>query len=168
MSEIGIIYKIIGIVIASALMIILGRADKKQKLSTGNKLIFQILISLIVIYFGIKIEFLRNPSSSGGYLYFNFLAIPLTVVWLVSITNSIGQVDELGDITPYIIFIASLTFLIVSLIQRQGLILAEVLSLIFSFSILLVFYLLSSLVFFKYPVGNTMGDQVYRTMISCL
>lgn len=130
MSEIGMIYKIIGIVIASALMIILGRADKKQKLSTGNKLIFQILISLIVIYSGIKIEFLRDPSSSGGYLYFNFLAIPLTVVWLVSITNSIGQVDELGDITPYIIFIASLTFLIVSLIQRQGLILAEVLSLI--------------------------------------
>ncbi len=68
MSEFGMIYKIIGIVIASTLMIILGRADKKQKLSTGNKLIFQILISLIVIYSGIKIEFVRDPSLSGGYL----------------------------------------------------------------------------------------------------
>jgi len=130
MSEFGIIYKIIGIVIASALMIILGRVDKKQRLSTGNKLVFQILISLIVIYSGIKIEFLRDPSLSGGYLYLHYLTIPLTIIWLVSITNSIGQVDELGDITPYIIFIASLTFLVVSLIQKQGLILAEVLSLI--------------------------------------
>jgi len=130
MSEIGIIYKIIGIVIASALMIILGRADKKQKLSTRNKLIFQILISLIVIYFGVKIEFLRDPSLPDGYLYLNYLTIPLTTIWLVSITNSIGQVDELGDITLYIVFIASLTFLAVSFIQRQGLILAEVLSLI--------------------------------------
>ncbi|GAH08292.1 unnamed protein product, partial [marine sediment metagenome] len=49
------------------------------------------------------------------------------IIWLISITNSIGQVDELGDITPYIVFIASLTFLVVSLIQRQGLILAEAL-----------------------------------------
>ncbi len=130
MSEFGITYKVIGIVVASALMIILGRVDKKKKLSTGNKLIFQILISLIVIYSGVKIEFLRDPSSSGGYLYLNFLTIPLTIIWLMSITNSIGQVDEWGEITPYIIFIASLTFLAVSLIQRQGLILAEVLSLI--------------------------------------
>ncbi|GAI80618.1 unnamed protein product, partial [marine sediment metagenome] len=82
-------------------------------------------------YSGVKIEFLRAPSSSsGGYLYLSYLSIPLTIIWLISITNSIGQADELGDITPYIVFIASLTFLVVSIIQRQGLILAEVLSLI--------------------------------------
>ncbi|GAH45949.1 unnamed protein product, partial [marine sediment metagenome] len=75
--------------------------------------------------------FLRAPSSSlGGYLYLSYLSIPLTIIWLISITNSIGQADELGDITPYIVLIASLTFLVVSLVQRQGLILAEALSLI--------------------------------------
>jgi len=79
---------------------------------------------------GVKIEFLRAPSSSGGYLYLSYLSIPLTVIWLIGITNSIGQADELGEITPYIVFIASLTFLVVSLVQRQGLILAEALSLI--------------------------------------
>ena len=131
MLESGIVVKIAGIVICSVLMIILGRADRKKKLPTGVKLIFQVLISLIIIYFGVKIEFLRAPSSSsGGYLYLSYLSIPLTVIWLISITNSIGQADELGDITPYIVFIASLTFLVVSIIQRQGLILAEALSLI--------------------------------------
>jgi len=134
MLETGIMFKIAGIIICSVLMVILGRADRKKKLPTGVKLIFQVLISLIIIYFGVKIEFLRDPSSlsssSGGYLYLSYLSIPLTVIWLISITNSIGQADELGDITPYIVFIASLTFLVVSLIQRQGLILAEALSLI--------------------------------------
>lgn len=131
MLETGMVFKIAGIIICSVLMVILGRADRKKKLPTGVKLIFQVLISLIIIYFGIKIEFLRAPSSSsGGYLYLSYLSIPLTIIWLISITNSIGQADELGDITPYIVFIASLTFLVVSLIQRQGLILAEVLSLI--------------------------------------
>jgi len=134
MLETGIIFKIAGIIICGVLMVILGRADRKKKLPTEVKLIFQVLISLIIIYFGVKIEFLRAPSSSsfssGGYLYLRYLSIPLTVIWLISITNSIGQADELGDITPYIVFIASLTFLVVSLIQRQGLILAETLSLI--------------------------------------
>ncbi|MEA2086894.1 MAG: WecB/TagA/CpsF family glycosyltransferase [Candidatus Caldatribacteriota bacterium] len=135
MFETGMVFKIAGIVICSVLMVILGRIDRKRKLPTGVKLIFQVLISLIIIYSGVKIEFLRAPSSSplslsGGYLYLSYLSIPLTIIWLISITNSIGQADELGDITPHIVFIASLTFLVVSLIQRQGLILAEVLSLI--------------------------------------
>ena len=134
MLETGMLSKIAGIIICSMLMVILGRTDRKKKLPTGVKLIFQVLISLIIIYFGVKIEFLRASSflsiSSGGYLYLSYLSIPLTIIWLISITNSIGQADELGDITPYIVFIASLTFLVVSIIQRQGLILAEVLSLI--------------------------------------
>jgi exopolysaccharide biosynthesis WecB/TagA/CpsF family protein len=147
MFETGIVFKIAGIVICSVMMVLLGRIDRRKKLPTGVKLIFQVLISLIIIYFGVKIEFLRAPSSSpGGYLYLSYLSIPLTIIWLISITNSIGQADELGDITPYIVFIASLTFLVVSLIQRQGLILAEVLSLIMA---------IISFIFIKYlPRGK--------------
>jgi exopolysaccharide biosynthesis WecB/TagA/CpsF family protein len=131
MLDTGMVFKITGIVICSLLMVILGKVDRKRKIPTGVKLIFQVLISLLIIYSGIKIEFLRAPSSSsGGYLYLSYLSIPLTIIWLISITNSIGQADELGDITPYIVFIASLTFLVVSLVQRQGLFLAEALSLI--------------------------------------
>jgi len=135
------IYKVIAIIIATILMIFLGEVDKKKKLTFGSKLIFQIIISLIIVFSGIKIEFLRNPASASGYIYLNFLSIPLSILWLVSITNSIGQVDELGDITPYIVFIASLTFLAVIILQRQGLILAEVLSLIL---------ITISLIFIKY------------------
>ena len=122
------INKFVGIIIAGFLMIIMGKMNEKKKLHTGIKLILQMFISLIIIYSGIKIEFLRNPASSGGFVYFNFLSIPLTMLWIISLTNSIGQTDELGDVTPYIVFIASLTFLAVALLQRQGLLLAEILS----------------------------------------
>jgi exopolysaccharide biosynthesis WecB/TagA/CpsF family protein len=146
MLESEIMSKAIGIAISSILMIVLGRVDRKKGLSVGIKLIFQVLISLIIIYSGIKIEFLRDPSSSGGYIYLKYLSIPLTIIWLVSITNSISQTDEIAGITPYIIFIASLTFLAVSLIQRQGLILAEILSLIMA---------TVSFIYIKYlPRGN--------------
>ena len=129
MLENETIYKIAGIIIAGALIIVLGKMNEKKKFNTGSKLIFQILISLIIVYSGIRIEFLRNPATPGSYIYFSFLSIPLTLIWLIGITNSIGQTGELGDITPYIVFIASLTFFTVTLLQRQGLILAEILSL---------------------------------------
>ena len=129
MLEYETLYKITGIIVASLLMVILGKVNEKKKLHIGSKLIFQILISLIIIYSGIRIEFLRNPSVFDGYIYFDFLALPLTVIWVISITNSIGQTGELGDITPYIVFIASLTFFTVAFFQKQGLVLAEILSL---------------------------------------
>jgi len=49
MLETGIVFKIAGIVICSVLMVILGRVDRKRKLPPGVKLLFQILISLIII-----------------------------------------------------------------------------------------------------------------------
>jgi len=146
MLENEVIYKVSGIIIASLLMVALGKVNEKKKLYTGSKLIFQILISLIIVYSGIRIEFLRSPLFSGSYIYLNYLSIPLTIVWVVSITNSIGQTDDLGDITPYIVFIASLTFLAVIFLQKQGLILAEILS---------FFMMITDFVFIKYvPRGK--------------
>jgi len=139
-------WKIAGIFIAGLCMVIMGKVNEKKKLPALSKLLIQIFISLIIIYSGIKIEFLRNPSSSGEFLYLNYLSIPLTILWIISITNSIGQTNELGDVTPCIVFIASMTFLAVALLQRQNLILAEVLS----FSLMI-----TSFVFLKFfPRGK--------------
>ncbi len=129
--------KISGICFAGLLMILLGKYDQKKKLAPWLKLILQSMIAILVIAVGVKIEFLR--SSSGGYWYLTNLSIPVTIVWLLSITNSVGQTDELGNLTPTIVFIASLTFLFVSVFQRQGLVLAEILSvflIVFSLTII--------------------------------
>lgn len=132
------IIKIGGISFAGILMIFLGKANQKKQFAPWLKLFFQILIAFIVIGVGVKIEFLRNYS--GGYLYLDYLSIPVTIIWLVVITNSIGQTDELGDITPITVFIASLTFFVVSILQKQGLVIAEVLSLLLVvFSLVIIF-----------------------------
>jgi exopolysaccharide biosynthesis WecB/TagA/CpsF family protein len=131
--------KIIGIVIAGILMIFLGKYNQKKRIAPWQKLFFQIVIAVLIIAAGVKIEFLRNYS--GGYWYLENLSIPITIIWLITITNSIGQTDELGDITPITVLIAALTFFIVSIFQRQGLIIAEILSaflIIFSTAIILL------------------------------
>ncbi|MFA5564020.1 MAG: hypothetical protein WDA32_07520, partial [Candidatus Caldatribacteriota bacterium] len=148
-----VIVRISGICLAGILMIFLGKYDQKKKLSPWLKVILQGIISVIVILVGVRIEFLRD--SSGSYLYLANLSIPLTIAWLLIITNSVGQTNELSSLTPIIVFIASVTFLIVSVFQRQGLILAEILSVLLAIFSLFVIYLK------KKQLNNSIGFSKY-------
>ncbi len=139
--------KIAGIFVAGLLMVLLGKLDQKKKLAPYIKLSLQAIIALLVILVGVRIEFLRG--SSGTYWYLANLSIPITIVWLLIITNSVGQTDELSDITPIIVFIASITFLFVSIFQRQGLLLAEILSVGLAIFSLVIIYLRKKKVKFK-------------------
>jgi exopolysaccharide biosynthesis WecB/TagA/CpsF family protein len=141
------IVKIAGIFVAGLLMVLLGKLDQKKKLSPYIKLSLQAIIALLVILVGVRIEFLRG--SSGTYWYLANLSIPITIVWLLIITNSVGQTDELSDITPIIVFIASITFLFVSIFQRQGLLLAEILSVGLAIFSLAIIYLRKKKIKFK-------------------
>jgi exopolysaccharide biosynthesis WecB/TagA/CpsF family protein len=148
--------KIAGIFLAGLLMVLLGKLDQKKKLAPYIKLSLQTVIALLVIFVGVRIEFLRG--SSGDYWYLANLSIPITIVWLLIITNSVGQTDELGNITPIIVFIASITFLFVSIFQRQGLLLAEILSVGLSIFSLAIIYLRKKKVNFK---TNTNYYSIY-------
>lgn len=120
-------------------MVFLGKYDHQKRLAPWLKLFLQSMIALLVIALGIKIEFLRD--STGGYWYLTNLSIPGTIAWLLVITNSVGQTDELGDITPAIVFIAAFTFFIVSILQKQSLLTAEILSLILMIFSAVIIYL---------------------------
>ncbi|MDD4364074.1 MAG: WecB/TagA/CpsF family glycosyltransferase [Atribacterota bacterium] len=139
MSEwIDIVNKMPAIAIAGILMILLGNYDQKQQRTFWVKIDLQSLIGVLGIFAGIRIDFLRN--STGGYWYLTNLSIPITIFWLICITNSVGQTDEIDKLTPIIVLIASVTFFIVSVFQRQGLLLAELLSLfLIVFSIVALF-----------------------------
>ena len=133
------IIKIAGIFFAGILMILLGKYEQRGKISPFLKILLQGVIALLVVLAGVRIEFLRN--TSGGYWYLANFSIPITIIWLLIITNSVGQTDELGNVTPVIVFVASITFLFVSIFQKQGLILAEILSVFLAIFSLIIIYL---------------------------
>ena len=139
MEGISLLIEVTGITVAGLLMILLGKWDQRTEVPPWLKFVAQISIVSLVVFAGIKIDFIR--SASGGYWYLAQLSIPLTIGWLISVTNSVGQTDELGDITPFVVLVASLTFLVVTLIQKQELILAQLLSLFLAIFSLLIIYL---------------------------
>ncbi|MBM7622891.1 MraY family glycosyltransferase [Sporohalobacter salinus] len=123
---VGINFKILGVIVSSTLMLIIGLVDDLKGIAPTSKLMWQIIASLLLISFGIKIEFVTNPF--GGMFYLGALSIPFTVFWLVAITNTVNLIDGLDGLAAGVSTIAALTLLVVAIQETELLVIVLTLS----------------------------------------
>jgi len=86
----------------SSLMFILGLIDDIKNISPPHKLLWQIVIASLLIFFGIKLEWTTSASLNIG----------LSFLWIVGITNAFNLLDNMDGLAAGIAFIATI-FLIV-------------------------------------------------------
>lgn len=105
-----------GIIIGATIIVIGGFIDDKYNLRPRYKLLFQLAATLVVIYFGIRISVMTNPISDvNKYIGIkSFLSIPLTIIWVIGVTNAFNLIDGLDGLSAGIAFIACVTMIIVS------------------------------------------------------
>lgn len=96
------------IIIGSFIIIITGILDDMFELSAKVKLLGQIAAALVVVLGGVQVDFINIPIF-GGQLEFGFLSIPLTVLWIVGITNAINLIDGLDGLAAGVSSIALIT-----------------------------------------------------------
>ncbi len=108
---------IIGILSCSTLMLLVGVLDDVKGINAFTKFIFQLLIAGVAVYFGIQIEFVSNPFN--GVFALGFLSIPLTLFWIVGITNAINLIDGLDGLATGITFIAGIALFVVALLLKM-------------------------------------------------
>ncbi|MFW5719194.1 MAG: glycosyltransferase family 4 protein [Halanaerobium sp.] len=108
---------IMGIIIGGTFMLFLGLLDDKFEISAPIKFTGQIIGALILIYYGVKINFITNPF--GGFIYLGVYAVPFTVFWIVSIINTINLIDGLDGLAAGVSIIAVLTLFAVALQENQ-------------------------------------------------
>lgn len=98
------------LLLGGTLIIILGFVDDTRGLSPRLKLAGQIAAATAVaaIPFGLRVEFLTNPFSDE-LITLGFLAIPVTVLWIVSVTNAVNLIDGLDGLASGTTFISALT-----------------------------------------------------------
>jgi len=103
----GTLRSLRGIVIGGTLMFILGLIDdiKFKGLHYRTKFVFQITATLIVILFGIRLQFIHPVG----------VALILSLVWIVGVTNALNLIDIMDGLASGIVFIAALGFLFISL-----------------------------------------------------
>ncbi|SCL91097.1 glycosyltransferase family 4 protein [Sporanaerobacter sp. PP17-6a] len=106
---------LLSIIIGGTIIFISGIIDDKKNLSAKTKLIFQLLAAVVLILGDVKIDFITNPfSRTSTLLYLKGFSIPLTIFWVVGITNTLNLIDGLDGLAAGVAMIASLSLLIVA------------------------------------------------------
>lgn len=109
----------LAIVLGSLVIIITGMLDDMFELSAKYKLIGQLAAALIVVFYGgVTASFINLPF--GGEIEFGFLAIPITIIWIVGITNAINLIDGLDGLAAGVSSIALITISLMALIMGDG------------------------------------------------
>lgn len=120
----------VGLMLSGTLIVALGLVDDYKNLPAKVKLLGQICAAaMLVLVFDVRIDFVTDPF--GDYIYLdNFpiphLAIPVTMFWLVGLTNTVNLIDGLDGLAAGVAAIASFTILLVAL--EQGFILVGVMT----------------------------------------
>ncbi len=103
---------IFGIVIGSFLILAEGMYDDLKGANYWKKFGVQIAASLVVIQFGYKISFISNPF--GADLSLGIFSIPITILWIIGITNAINLIDGLDGLAAGIGAIGCISFILIA------------------------------------------------------
>lgn len=114
--------EITGMLIGCCVIVILGIFDDIFALSAKLKLVVQIVAALCPVLAGVRIEFIKVPSmiSEYGYVGLGWLAIPITLIWIVGITNAVNLLDGLDGLACGVSTISSVTLLVIAIIVGEG------------------------------------------------
>ena len=111
-----------GILLGSVMIVACGAIDDVVNLRAWIKLLVQIAAAVIAVAHDVVIEFFSNPNifSDNELLFLGWLAIPVTVLWIVGITNSVNLIDGLDGLAVGVSTIASTTMFVVALLVSEG------------------------------------------------
>lgn len=111
-----------GILLGAVLIVACGAIDDIVSLNAWIKLAVQVAAAIVAVAHGVVIEVFRNPNifSENEALVLGALAVPVTVIWIVGITNSVNLIDGLDGLAVGVSTIASTTMFVVALLVSEG------------------------------------------------
>ncbi|WP_026893497.1 glycosyltransferase family 4 protein [Clostridiisalibacter paucivorans] len=115
LGEITMDKELMAIILGGTIITLTGIIDDIKPMSAKTKLFLQILAAMVVVFGGIKITFINDPFESGyATLSLNGFSIPITVIWIVGITNTLNLIDGLDGLAAGVAGIASMSMLFVA------------------------------------------------------
>jgi len=109
----------IGLLCGAVIIVILGIFDDSRGLSAKFKFGVQIIAALVVVYVGdIKIDIFTNPNifSNEKFLVLSdWVSVPVTVLWIIAITNAVNLIDGLDGLAAGVSSIAAVSLVFVAI-----------------------------------------------------
>ncbi|MDD5937585.1 MAG: MraY family glycosyltransferase [Clostridiales bacterium] len=110
-----------GMLLGAVVIVVLGIFDDIYALGAKFKLVVQIVAALIAVFTGNLITDLSNPNvfSADLYWHLGWLSVPVTVLWIVAMTNAVNLIDGLDGLACGVSSISSLTLLVIALLVGE-------------------------------------------------
>ncbi len=111
-----------GILIGAVMIVVLGILDDIMTLRALPKFLVQIAAAGVAVYYGNVIQYVSNPvlTSAAPYLDLGSWAVPVTIVWIVAITNAVNFIDGLDGLAVGVSAISSATLLVTAILVSEG------------------------------------------------
>ncbi|MBE6614263.1 MAG: undecaprenyl/decaprenyl-phosphate alpha-N-acetylglucosaminyl 1-phosphate transferase [Ruminococcaceae bacterium] len=100
--------------IGGAAIVILGMLDDIFRLPAWSKLIVQLLVAAFAVWNGMTID---HINLGGHYVMLGGWSIPVSILWIVGLTNAINFIDGLDGLACGISAISSVSMVLVLLLS---------------------------------------------------
>lgn len=111
-------YAIWGVTLGGLAFFLIGLMDDLFGLSASSRLLMQATVAGIAWHVGVSIDFLTIPFVGLVSLPV-WISLPVTILWLVGMTNAINWIDGLDGLAAGVSGIAAIVMLVVSLFMAR-------------------------------------------------
>jgi UDP-GlcNAc:undecaprenyl-phosphate GlcNAc-1-phosphate transferase len=109
----------VGLMTAGTLLTGLGVLDDLKEISAGKQMLLQLACAAVALPFGVRIQVLSNPFAGGQMFNLGWVSYPLTLLWLVGVTNAVNWVDGIDGLAAGVSAIAAATLALMAVQSRQ-------------------------------------------------
>ena len=111
-----------GVLLGAIIIAALGAIDDIVSLNAWTKLLGQLVAAAVAVFHGVVIHLVMNPNifSENAFILLEGLSIPLTILWIVGVTNAVNLIDGLDGLACGVSAIASLTMFVVALLVSES------------------------------------------------
>ena len=114
--------KFLGFLLGGIIIFAMGLIDDIFNLKARYKFLFQLVAALVVYIFGIRISGIKIPFIYTDIINFGWLDLPITLLWIIGITNAINLIDGLDGLSSGIALISCVSMLIIFAINGSPII----------------------------------------------
>lgn len=107
-----------GIFAGGTIIFILGLIDDLYGLSPKIKLVFQFVAAIVAYIFGVQMLSLHLPFIDNA-IPLGILSLPLTVIWIVAISNAVNFIDGVDGLAGGVSAISAMTLGVVAFYTNQ-------------------------------------------------
>lgn len=105
--------RLVGYVLGAIVIITMGFVDDMKNLRPLYKFLLQLIAGMIIYVFGISIVGVKIPFVYPQMIDFGIWAFPITLAWVLGITNAVNLIDGLDGLAAGISSIASVSLLVI-------------------------------------------------------